>query len=178
MWVNEKTLLVGSKLVEENVRLQGEIASLRQQLEAAVTSRREALDALNRDFVAVANELENKQRTIDWFTTTVNDLKIERAALLERILGVTMPVAAFGRLDEPINLGHEPAPVGPETPEAAALRRATAIYHRNANTENLQPVDPLREFAEKGAGIFEDVGDREAARQGLEWGPEGEVVNG
>ena len=97
----------------------------------------------------VERQSTSDQLTIRWLCARVNQLEQERAVLFHAVTQLNIPVPTV-----------TPAPAVPAT-HAPANDPAQAI------TEQLRPF---------GIGIFEDMGDDEARRQGVDHDSEGRVV--
>lgn len=113
-------------------------------------------------------ELATKQQTIDWLATLVNDLRLERTILFNRVLDIQLPVAEFVRAG---NGAPAPVPqtpdVPPDMPAQAAAALARFASNRKFTPLGDEPTNPVNGQAELGAAMFEDMGDAEARRQGV-----------
>jgi hypothetical protein len=134
-------------------------------------------------------EIARLQANLDWLMAHVNELKLERAEILEKTLGIQVPVPIIER--HPVAA---PAPfvplVGADPNYAATPPAADSPLPplRPNRGDLMQHARDLRDAHSRGediagrmaaaldAGLFEDVGDDEAKRLGIEHSPGGEVV--
>ena len=93
--------------------------------------------------------------TLDWLRVRVTQLEMERAQMLYNYTGVKVPTPVIARTSE-----------GTEE-----WRGASALPPRKSQMNG-------PEGAIAGLPNFEDVGDAEAARLGIDWNPDGTVRYG
>jgi hypothetical protein len=105
----------------------------------------ERIVVLETEKTALTQQLAALRASFEWLTQHVNRLERERAVLLQRVLGVTLPVPEIGRASEPDRVGVATPPTAPTQPDYS-----TTIA-------GLQAL----------GAAFEDVGDELAAQLGL-----------
>ena len=126
-------------------------------------------------------ERARQQANLDWLMNHVNEMKLERAEILERALGIQIPVPILAREPSPPLPGADPAyrppapaeaPTPPlRTPQGDALNRLRDLRDAAMRGEDVtHRANALME-----SGLFEDMGDEEAARQGVRHTGSGEV---
>lgn len=132
--------------------------------------------ALNARVVELERQLATERSRFDWLSMHVNELKTERALLLERVLGLTVPVMTVEREES------APAPVPTrEVIDPAKLREQVAYAPAPQGSPGrvFRPTEDtsaqIREAIEAGT-LFEDVGDDRARRIGVGWDAEGNAV--
>lgn len=96
-------------------------------------------------------ELAIRQQNVDWLTSHVNRLELERAELLKRVLNITLPVPVIAREPE----SH------PELAHALGLGQPIPERPRP------EGEDPGVAAAAMGLSSFEDMGDTLAERLGV-----------
>jgi hypothetical protein len=111
----------------------------------------ESREQRQRDAV-IALERQNAtlQTSVQWLQATVNQLQAERAILLERVLGLNLPVPTIVQT--------------PGTPESARHNQRT---QRHVD----EPAEPFDLVA-----AFEDMGDEDAKKHGVDLTPDGFVT--
>lgn len=143
---------------------------------------------LNGELTAVRTELARANAHFDWLASHVNELKLERAQIMDRVFGIQLPVAEILR-----------QPAAPATP----LAGADPNYTPTSSAADVAPLPPLRQQGKGdllaiareirdrhargqdstdlvgqavGAVSFEDMGEDEAKRQGIEHDANGELT--
>lgn len=144
---------------------------------ALIESQRE-LSAANAKIVILERELAIQRANFDWLAAHVNELKAERAILLDRVLEVQVPVMSIAR--EPVQV-EVPRAEPRLTPEALADKvafmpppqgeRGTIFRPRTAD----EPTSAQMAEAIAAGDLFNDVGDDRAREMGLGWDEEGRL---
>lgn len=115
----------------------------------------------------------------DWLSSHVNELKMERAALLDRCIGVQLAGVPIIQREATATLpGADPAyqpPVNvlPNVGDVLAKARDLVEDARRPRSERL---DTLAR-ADLGAISFDDMGDEAARAMGISHAPDGSVVH-
>jgi hypothetical protein len=121
--------------------------------------------------------LATERARFEWLSVHVNELKAERAILLDRVLGVQVPVMQIARAVD------EPAPAAPRRLTPDDLRNDVAyapppvgapgqVFRRpEASTVTAQMAEAMA-----AGDLFNDVGDARAKEMGLGWDPEGNLA--
>jgi len=115
---------------------------------------------------AIVSELRatiaSNKTTIDFLTRDVNTLNLERATLLSKLTGISMPNVEITR-----------APTGEPLNVPALEELVDSLPAFREKDEQKKPG--MAETAAGGA-LFEDMGDEEARRQGIELGAMNEAI--
>lgn len=115
----------------------------------------------------------------DWLSSHVNELKIERAALLERCIGIQLGAVPVIQRESTAPLPGEdvnyvpPAGKLPNIGDILAKARDLVEDEKRPGSEQRNSLAA----ADMGAISFEDMGDDAAARAGITHGPGGSVVH-
>lgn len=111
----------------------------------------------------------------DWIAAHVNELKIERAALLERCVGIQLAgVPVIERQSAPLP-GADPAyapTIPPNLGDILNQAREIADDRRRPTSEQDRSIAAV----DAGAVSFEDMGDARARDEGVTHNDRGEVV--
>lgn len=117
-------------------------------------------------------ENERLKAQCDFLAARVTILETERAMLLERLLGIQMPVPTYAREETP-----------PKTPDRLTPDALAALPPRGAPMPEgargrvfTAPAEPTAEDRLADAqALFEDVGDERARELGIQHTPDGTV---
>lgn len=130
-----------------------------------------------RQIAALMAENARLQAHFDWLASHVNELKIERAALLERCIGIQLgAVPIITREPTGALPGADPAyvPIAGKLPNIGdILNKARELVDEGHKT----PAEQESLVAAELGGInFEDMGDEAAARAGVTHDETGRVI--
>ncbi len=141
--------------------------------ELFATLRRDEATRVQLAAAEVANAqlaAENARLTgqLEWFAQHVNELKVERAALFERVLEIQLPVMQIARVSAEVG----PAAATPaDQPPRISPEQMRAQFTRVIAPPPPSGIPNAIGEAVRGAyepdALFEDVGDERAARLGL-----------
>jgi hypothetical protein len=119
---------------------------------------RELADANGRREL-LQRELAIRQQNVDWLTSHVNRLELERAELLKRVLNLSLPVPVITR----------------EATDHPDLARAIGLGRPIPETARPEGEDAGVAAAALGLSSFEDMGDTLAERLGVRHDDAGNV---
>lgn len=112
----------------------------------------------------------------DWIAAHVNELKIERAALLERCVGIQLagvPIIERQHTSLPgAAANYVPTGPAPNLGDILSQAREIAADKRRPNSEQDRSIAAV----DAGAVSFEDMGDDRARAEGVTHNQRGEVV--
>lgn len=113
----------------------------------------------------------------DWLSQHVNELKVERAALLERCIGVQL--GAIPTIERsPANLPGADVAYTPSAPMLSGISNIGDVLAKAREiTEQSRRPTPSVADQQVGGIEFEDMGDELAAAQGIRHGVDGTVVH-
>lgn len=120
-------------------------------------------------------ELTRLQATLEWLTTHVNELKTERAMLFQRALQVSLPVPEIQytpQTEAREMPGGVPMDLTPDVLRQVAARVGAPVQV----PANGKPANTPIGIADLTNVSFEDVGDVEAAREGIRHDRDGELA--
>jgi len=121
-------------------------------------------------------QLARVQANFDWLAAHVNELKVERAALLERLLGLQLQtVATITRAPTGPLPGADPGYQPPAHLRVPDLGDILAKARESVDAQRQPPADPSLVHADMAGISFEDMGDTAAAAAGIEHAPDGTV---
>jgi hypothetical protein len=136
----------------------------------------EANGRLYGELLAVQVESTRLRANCDFLAAQVTKLEAERAVLLERVLGVQLPVFQVERQQEPVVAPRVPPDLTPEALAKLTPRSAPMPEGLAGQVFRLTPQGVEAE-TEAAMAIFEDIGDARAARLGISHMDDGTVVH-
>lgn len=116
------------------------------------------------------------QAHFDWLAQHVNELKVERAALLERCLGIQLAAIPSIERSEPASLPGADVAYTP-TPPMKTPRIGDILAQARELVDDRRRPAPSVADAQVGGIEFEDMGDDRAAAEGITHATDGTVVH-
>lgn len=133
----------------------------------------EKLARANATILELSKQIATEKSRFEWLSAHVNQLQTERAILLDRVLGVQVPVMTLERAPEPPAAAPTRDVIDPQK-----LRSMTAFAPAPGGSPG-QVFRPAADDVKRRIDdqtLFEDVGDDEARRIGVGWDGEGVAV--